>query len=384
MRNHAIFTIFCVSVLLLSFSCFAEELTLTTYYPAPYGVYNQMVTRTLGVGDNNGDGLITSSDAPDPASAAGQLWVAGNVTIGGDTAAGKTNRLLKIAGDSAATGIQLYADNYFDDNTWGTRMWKDHHSGGIGLQIDTQYAGTWYESVYVGHGQIAADPRFGVFGGATIGSGYTQVYAPPADGLIVQGNVGIGTTAPQSYSKLEVNTTGNNSIYTMDTTNGGLLIGYQGPNIQGRTTSHGNSNLILNPWGGNVGIGTAGPTTTLDVDGQVRIRGGSPEAGKVLTSDANGLGSWQSSGAQAPGASVFYTYPGPCPGAWSDMGSYYPGGSSANSWAHTTCVRTDGKACQVYYSTRAWCSPGWTDGGSYYPGGCDWNSVRHNVCYKCY
>src|SRR5690606_2181305 len=34
----------------------------------------------------------------------------------------------------------------------------------------------------------------------------------------------------------------------------------------------------------------------LDVNGQIRIRGGNPGAGKVLTSNANGVGTWQSAG----------------------------------------------------------------------------------------
>ena len=38
------------------------------------------------------------------------------------------------------------------------------------------------------------------------------------------------------------------------------------------------------------------PTEALDVDGQIRIRGGNPGAGKVLTSNANGVASWQFGG----------------------------------------------------------------------------------------
>ena len=46
--------------------------------------------------------------------------------------------------------------------------------------------------------------------------------------------------------------------------------------------------------GGNVGIGTASPAAKLEVAGQVKITGGSPGEGKVLTSSSAGLGTWQS------------------------------------------------------------------------------------------
>lgn len=44
----------------------------------------------------------------------------------------------------------------------------------------------------------------------------------------------------------------------------------------------------------NMGIGTDNPTAKLDVNGQIRIRGGNPGVGKVLTSDSNGVATWQS------------------------------------------------------------------------------------------
>jgi hypothetical protein len=57
-------------------------------------------------------------------------------------------------------------------------------------------------------------------------------------------------------------------------------------------TTGGITPLALMP-GGNVGIGTTSPGAKLEVAGQVKITGGTPGAGKVLTSDVAGLATWE-------------------------------------------------------------------------------------------
>ena len=63
---------------------------------------------------------------------------------------------------------------------------------------------------------------------------------------------------------------------------------------------NGSNQLSIGNWiygsGGNIGIGTTNSTAKLEVAGQIKITGGSPGAGKVLTSDATGLATWQASG----------------------------------------------------------------------------------------
>ena len=128
--------------------------------------------------------------------------------------------------------------------------------------------------------------------------------------------VGVGIVPAYSTTKLEVNgtiygytdivavqhhSTGNGSAsapgYAFNLGGGGT-----GTNGLGMFSSDGSSlGLVTNSaeqmhisTAGDVGIGTASPGAKLEINGQVKITGGVPGSGKVLTSDGVGLGSWQS------------------------------------------------------------------------------------------
>ncbi|MFA5008665.1 MAG: hypothetical protein WC546_05535 [Candidatus Omnitrophota bacterium] len=102
-KNIVLFGLMLVAPLCL-YAQGAETITITTYYPSPHGVYEQLVTSTLGVGDNDDSGTITSADAPDPATASqrGNLWVSGNIGI--RTGVAGPQRALHVAGNN---GIRI-------------------------------------------------------------------------------------------------------------------------------------------------------------------------------------------------------------------------------------------------------------------------------------
>lgn len=143
------------------------------------------------------------------------------------------------------------------------------------------------------------------------------------DNLFTQGNVGIGINTPNSKldvngdilysgnasSQFQITSTSDNILLNMIKTSSSsvnaqiLLDGYGAPIDQGQirfftrwdpssggpgTLDHAMSIMET----GNVGIGTTTPTEKLEINGSIKITDGTQGVGKVLISDANGVGSW--------------------------------------------------------------------------------------------
>ena len=116
----------------------------------------------------------------------------------------------------------------------------------------------------------------GVLGSSSAGSGYAGVTGVGYNGA--KGIEGRGN-ANSIAGYFESTGTGLAGFFRSNTGDAGYF-----------TSAAGNA-LITDQ--GNVGIGTATPTAKLEVNGQVKITGGSPGLGKILTSDASGLATWQ-------------------------------------------------------------------------------------------
>ncbi len=114
-----------------------------------------------------------------------------------------------------------------------------------------------------------------------------------------QQNVGIGTNTPNYPLTVMAPTAGKGIVQkTGDvevgfyTSSGSAFIQTWSNHSLNFTTNNSTAYMTLTTQG-NLGIGINSPSAKLDVNGQLRIRGGEPGAGKVLTSDANGLANWQ-------------------------------------------------------------------------------------------
>ncbi|MFM1912727.1 MAG: hypothetical protein RIR51_565 [Bacteroidota bacterium] len=173
--------------------------------------------------------------------------------------------------------------------------------GGGGNQFNLAFGEGSLQNNTYGNSNLAIGPSVlysNIDGSANIGIGREVLYFNTG-GI---GNTGIG------YNSLNLLENGSENIAIGDYSGSNLTEGNYNISITssigaGFPNPTGSNQLVLasSIYGKNIydstnvllGIGTANPTTSLDVNGPIRIRGGSPGLGKILTSDAEGNASWE-------------------------------------------------------------------------------------------
>lgn len=139
-----------------------------------------------------------------------------------------------------------------------------------------------------------------VLSGSSSSLARMQVRAPGADSIAIGVRGGTETSFP-GYGKQ-----GDSFIYSSQINNGLNIISTNGTGTEdyirfyaGQDADSATPDLFIKGDGGvnnrgNVGINTDSPTEKLHVNGSVRIQDGNEENDYILTSDADGVASWQS------------------------------------------------------------------------------------------
>lgn len=242
--------------------------------------------------------------------ALGQASMYSNTTGSGLVGIGQSSLYNNISGNqNVAIGREaMWGNKYNSRNVavgWNAMFYAGNTSIGATYNI-----GIGSEAFY-GSGTLANNT-----GTNNIGIGDKSIYSNSSGSY----NVGIGnnvlygnTTGTYNTSighnsgryiadGITANTTSDYSIYLGANTKAGadnnqneVVIGYNAIGSGSNTiTLGGSTNTITTIPYGNVGIGTSTPAAQLHTTGTVRLAGaGTPGAGKVLTSDADGDATWE-------------------------------------------------------------------------------------------
>jgi hypothetical protein len=230
-----------------------ESITVTTYYPSPYGVYRELRSQRMAIGDDyiNGSAYCWEGACTTAINANADLVVQGNVGIGTPS----PEQMLHIRNQSS--NAMLYCRTDSSTSAAGIYVRND-----IGQPLAMEVFGSAYGGTWAGltsnrmAALVATNPSNFIIG---TNNGGNLVFGTALNGsttsermrITETGNVGIGTNAPKNKLDIE----------------GAVAVGAA---YSGTATGPGNGMIIE----GNVGIGTINPARKLDVNGKIAVRGG--------------------------------------------------------------------------------------------------------------
>jgi len=144
---------------------------------------------------------------------------------------------IALVGDSSSTPVTLPSSSNI-----GICGFGDDYAG--------YFVGKGYFSDNVGIGTPTTLNKLDVSGAIAVGASYAGSSTAPSNGMIIEGNVGIGETSLGSNDRLTIKSAGATSSY-------------YGLKVQ----NSGGTNQFVVRSDGKVGIGLVGPTEMLEVDG---------------------------------------------------------------------------------------------------------------------
>ena len=153
--------------------CFAEEsITITTYYPSPYGSYNELQTNKLAVGDTNVSGGLDAGDQP-PAN--GQIYTARSVIYKPQSGTpGFDAREGELIYNNTDDSLYLYNGSTWVKQSGGGGCYVSYSGSCLTGFTNKGSAGSWGRC-YAGHGYHFRPPGGGCSSGwpsYTIGEAY--------------------------------------------------------------------------------------------------------------------------------------------------------------------------------------------------------------------
>ncbi len=258
------------------------------------GSNNLAIGYRAGVNSTGSNNIFIGLQAGQSETGSNVLYIGNSFpVIKGDLATGDLtfNGQIKITGGNPGAGKVLTSDAN------GLASWQ--FAGGAGAINDLSDAHSDGTSVFLG--QYSGDNDDGYNQNTAVGitaleQVTTGMYNVAMGRNSLQSTIGGNMNTAIGYNSLQSNVSGEKNVAIgyeagfSSTGSGNVFIG----NHAGRYETGNNKLYIANSVTSTPLIGGDFSVSQVDINGTIKITGGNPGTGKVLTSDATGLASWQS------------------------------------------------------------------------------------------